>query len=445
MTGKQFLTLVIRSGAAKVLGTISVFALSITLARSLGSAQYGVYVFAFSLLSFLVLICKLGFPDLTVRETSRLRAVGRNRTLSSFLYFQRRAIHALSAIILIATLIIVYVFLRPHYVNWVVFAIGLPLPFIFSLIAYHQAIMRGSGAIVRGQLAHQLNRPTILLLLVFTALFIGKGLSASMVMALHVGASSLVYVWTVIETRKYIPTSTPVPVSRARMLLWSKSAAVFAGVSVARVINTKFDIIALGLLMSYSLVGSYAVAAQVATACAAMTFVTSSVVMPSLSSLSVTRDKERLEQLCIQSSQISLLSISILWIIMFFFGKDILTLIFGGEYAIASGALLILLTGQAISAFFGPVGDLMNMRGHEISTFIVTLSASGINIVLNLVFIPLFGIEGAALATILAMSFWNIVLWRKAWLIFGINSSAIPFQALLKTPPNKAPLLEDTQ
>ena len=445
MTGKHFLALVIRSGTVKVLGTASVFALSITLARSLGSAQYGVYVFAFSLLSFLVLICKLGFPDLTVRETSRLRAVGRNRALSSFLHFQRRAIFVLSATILITTFAIIYVFLRPHYTNWAVFAIGLPLPFIFSLIAYNQAIMRGSGAIVRGQLAHQLIRPAIFLLLISVTLFIGKDLSASSVMALHVGASVLVYFWTLIETRKYIPDTTPVPVSRARMLQWSKSAAVFAGVSVARVINTKFDIIALGLLMSYSLVGSYAVAAQIATACAAMTFVTSSVVMPSLSSLSVTRDKERLEQLCIQSSQISLLSISILWVVMFFFGKDILTLVFGGEYAIASETLLILLTGQAISAFFGPVGDLMNMRGHEKSTFMVTLSASGINIVLNLVLIPLFGIEGAALATILAMSFWNIVLWRKAWLVFGINSSAIPFQSLLKTPHNKVSQLEDTQ
>ena len=282
MTSRSFLDIVARSGLAKVLGTACVFGLSMTLARTLGSAEYGVYIFAFSLLSFLVLACKLGFPDLTVRETSRLRKFGRVGFLAAFLSFQRRAILVLSSAILIFTFLCLFAFFRGYYSEWLVFAIGLPLPFIFSLIAHNQAILRGSGEIVRGQLAHQLIRPAVLLAFVILAIVSDTNLSALMVMGLHVAASIIVYVWTVLDTQKFIPKSPPHPVSNARKQKWSTSAAVFAGVSVARVINTKFDVIALGILMSYASVGTYAVAAQLATAAAAMTFSSVSVIANSL-------------------------------------------------------------------------------------------------------------------------------------------------------------------
>jgi O-antigen/teichoic acid export membrane protein len=72
--------------------------------------------------------------------------------------------------------------------------------------------------------------------------------------------------------------------------------------------------------------------------------------------------------------------------------------LFEDAFVAGSSALRILLVGQVVSAMAGSVGYIMMMTGHERQAAFVTLGATAGNILLNLMLIPPFGMEGAAVA-----------------------------------------------
>ena len=73
-------------------------------------------------------------------------------------------------------------------------------------------------------------------------------------------------------------------------------------------------------------------------------------------------------------------------------------------------ALLILAFSQVINAMSGSVGIILNMTGKEKVFRNILFFALAINIVLNLFLIPIYGIEGAAIASASSLIYWKIVI-----------------------------------
>jgi len=91
--------------------------------------------------------------------------------------------------------------------------------------------------------------------------------------------------------------------------------------------------------------------------------------------------------------------------------------LFGPAYIQAHGALLILLAGQMVNAFCGSVGVYLNMTSKQIAFQWIIASAVVVNVILNGVLIPRYGMLGAAIATSSSMILWNItavtyVYWK---------------------------------
>ena len=81
--------------------------------------------------------------------------------------------------------------------------------------------------------------------------------------------------------------------------------------------------------------------------------------------------------------------------------------------------------GQLMNAIMGPVAFLLSMTGNEkIVAQIFGLTAC-LNILMNLLFIPLFGIQGAAVATTISVIIWNVVLRWLALKKLNIETLAI--------------------
>jgi O-antigen/teichoic acid export membrane protein len=84
---------------------------------------------------------------------------------------------------------------------------------------------------------------------------------------------------------------------------------------------------------------------------------------------------------------------------------------FGAEEA--SPTLRILLIGAAFNAVSGPVLTLMNMTGAERRARDIVAVSAVLNLGLNVLWIPRFGIVGAAWATTLSTVLWNG--WAMVW------------------------------
>lgn len=80
----------------------------------------------------------------------------------------------------------------------------------------------------------------------------------------------------------------------------------------------------------------------------------------------------------------------------------------GGVFLTGTHTLLILLGGHVISILSGGVLILLNMTGQQRQVRTILLIVSLLNILLNILFIPKWSIEGAAWATMISTITWNI-------------------------------------
>ena len=105
-------------------------------------------------------------------------------------------------------------------------------------------------------------------------------------------------------------------------------------------------------------------------------------------------------------------------------GIPFLRIFFGAAYERAYVPMLILLAGQLVNAGTGSVVTLLNMTGYERETAKGIVVSAGLNLVLNLWLIPLWGIIGSAVATTASMIVWNLVLWWAVRKNLGVNTVA---------------------
>ena len=107
---------------------------------------------------------------------------------------------------------------------------------------------------------------------------------------------------------------------------------------------------------------------------------------------------------------ISLFSTVIIVLALGLLGPWALTL-FGPEFGSGYLPMMMLAMARLVSVLFGPASDLLLMTGHHRLLGKVNLMCALLNIVLNLVLIPPFGIVGAAAATSVALVCWSAWLY----------------------------------
>ncbi len=102
-----------------------------------------------------------------------------------------------------------------------------------------------------------------------------------------------------------------------------------------------------------------------------------------------------------------------LFLLFVFFPENFIFLFFGAEYKPAYMALIILSFGTFINAIVGAVGILLQVYEKQNFIFKVQSCVVLLNIAMNILLIPRFGIEGAAFATSFCMALWNIINFLK--------------------------------
>src|SRR5581483_8068400 len=93
--------------------------------------------------------------------------------------------------------------------------------------------------------------------------------------------------------------------------------------------------------------------------------------------------------------------------------------IFGTGFASAEWQLRVLLLGQIVNAAAGSVGWLMLLSGHHNVAARISGWVALIHLVLLAVLTPVFGTVGAAAATTLTLSLWNV--WLHAAVVRDLN------------------------
>ena len=94
--------------------------------------------------------------------------------------------------------------------------------------------------------------------------------------------------------------------------------------------------------------------------------------------------------------------------------------LFGEEFTAGYPMLFVLVLGVVARASVGPAESLLTMTGNQTACAAVYGVALATNIVLNIVFLPVWGLWGAAIATAIAMGVEALLLIHTVWRRNGI-------------------------
>lgn len=119
-----------------------------------------------------------------------------------------------------------------------------------------------------------------------------------------------------------------------------------------------------------------------------------------------------------------------LFIFYIFFGEDLITVFFGTEYVAAWGALIVLSVGMYSRVVAGPNGMTIKAIKKTRIDLWASVGALLINIVLNILLIPMYGMIGAAVATATSYMIYNII----DLIILYKNTGVNPFHWDLVVP-----------
>jgi len=107
--------------------------------------------------------------------------------------------------------------------------------------------------------------------------------------------------------------------------------------------------------------------------------------------------------------------------------------VFGEEYLAGFLALKILMIGHLFNVITGPSDLLLIMSGHQKATAYCMAFAAIVNVSLNYMLIPLYGVEGACIANLVSNILWNGLLAIYCRKTLGIDTTIMG----LKHDPRK--------
>lgn len=413
--------------ALRIGALLATFLGSVVLARVLGPGGYGTYSFAFALATLLAVPVQMGVPALIVRETAKAHTLENWARIKGIWFWTTSRVAIASIVILTLGLLSVWLFrnrLGNETAGTIAIALGL-IPLI-ALGNARGAALRGLSHVVKGQLPETVLRPAFLLLFVATGYWVlGWSISPAFAMTLHVLAAAIAFAIGVVLLLRARPselagtreTETDGPA-------WWSALWPFTLIAGLEVITQQTDLLMIGALLRPEDVGFYKIAVSAAALATFGLRVVGLTVGQQIVRHVTNKNKDELAQLAVWCVTISLAFTVPVVIIFGFWGTDILTLIYGAEYGAAYAPLVILIGAQVINAFFGVNLLLLNMSGFERDSLRGIMMSTGANVVLNAALIPIYGTNGAAVATLLSVTALNIYAWQFVVRRIGIDSSA---------------------
>lgn len=179
--------------------------------------------------------------------------------------------------------------------------------------------------------------------------------------------------------------------------------ASFLGVIIDRI-----DVLMIGNMLDHKSVGIYQVATQISGVLLTILFIFNTVYAPKISQLYHSNKNDEIKKLYIKSTRV-LFIIGFTFLLFIIFFKTFILQIFGEELIEGETALLFRVIAQVINVSVGSVWVMLSMTGNPKAQMYVNLLACLVNIVLNYLFIPIYGIDGAGLSTMISIGLANII------------------------------------
>ena len=186
------------------------------------------------------------------------------------------------------------------------------------------------------------------------------------------------------------------------------------------------DKLMLGAMTTPEDVGIYHTAFKLSMFAAVALMSINSIASPKFAEMFGKNDMEGLKKVVHQSTKMIFWT-SIPLVTIFFIFPEFFLGLFGEEFKIGVTAFIFLSCGRLVSSFSGSVGNILQMTGNQNIYALILFFGAILNIVLNLILIPKYGINGAAIASMSSLIVWNLSMVFVVKKKFGFYTFYIPF------------------
>lgn len=387
---------------------------SVLVSRTLGPEHYGALAFAMSVAGLCALPAMSGLTPLMTREAARCKIEKSWISLSAMLSKANLWIFLVS----ITAISIIMIYSNAHSSNEIrthALLIGI---FFVPLIAYtslYTAILQGFGKTILAQSLECLATPIIYGTLILY-LWLTENLTMIAAIAssfISILAPLLLMMFKSVKQILKISDNTLRPpdlVKNKPDLEWFKILMPFFFLKLLGSLNNYIPSIILGIETNDYLVGIYKISESISMMTSLPLILVGMLIGPRFVALYAKKDLVEIERLAQFSARLAFMLALLFALIMFFFGGSLLELLYGKSYSQSYNALIILAVGQLINVGCGSVALILNMTGHERETLRTFLFSALVNIVLSLVLVPIWQEIGAAVASAVSLSLWNLGL-----------------------------------
>lgn len=182
----------------------------------------------------------------------------------------------------------------------------------------------------------------------------------------------------------------------------------FLIISILYFIIGKITTLMLGYFVTSDYVGVYSVIVYITALSLFGLQAVNAIFAPYISELYTKGDLVNIERLLKILTRWSFNFALFVFVLILIFRIELLK-IYGNQFAIGARAMVILAAGQIINAFSGSTGAILLMTGRQNWEVINSIIVLFLNVTLNIILIPKYGIEGAAIAAGLSIGIINIM------------------------------------
>ena len=374
-------------------------------ARVLGAAEYGVFSYVLGFAGFFTIFADIGITPLLTREiASTPDPHTRLRYFSTSFW--------LKLILLFFTALLI-IFVAPHLTNIEAAALLIPL---VALLTIFDGLRELAIAYVRGRekMEWEAAITTFMNIAIMVAgiLILQFYVTAHALLLSYIASVGAALIFSIILLRKeFASIFHKIDFVLARRILSSSWPIAFYGVLGAFMLNT--DVIMLGWWRTSEEIGYYSASQRIIQVFYTIPALLASGLFPFLARLIAQGDLLKARSLHERSITLALSLAIPLVIGGIILASPLVALLYGAEYLPAAPSLQILLI-TLLFIFPGILlGNIILAHNKQRETILyIGLGAIG-NIVFNFFFIPLYGIVGAAIATIIAQVLNTGLTWRK--------------------------------
>lgn len=411
-------------------GQIMGFLMSLIIAHYFGAKSLGSYVLVIVVLQIFSLISKLGLDTLSVRF---IAAFAKKNQWRSIRLFRRKVLSIISTTSIFSSILMFFladnisdfIDVEKIYVELSSFFI---LPMVFFMLHYQS--LRGLKKIAEYSFFYRMSQATFTIIVIFIFSNLKFDNSNSIPIFSYLLSLMIVSVLSVINfyywfNKKSTFNSKEIVENLSIISILKVSIPLMLAQSV-QFIMAWTDKLMIGSMLSAEDVAIYGVAFRFSMGASITLMAINSISSPKFSEKFSTNDITGMGKIAFQSAKMIFWStLPIAFILLLF--PDFFMGLYGAEFLFGSEVLKWLIIGRIVNALSGSVGNLMQMSGEQKNYMKILILGAFVNVTLNYLLIPLYGIKGAAIASVASLSLWNLLMVFMIKRRFGFLTIYLPF------------------